>query len=216
MKPPSPETSRASDPEQPDQEEPSTPSDYPGRDMGASGHAATGSLADKNTLQSLPDESGVPTVQFCYETNPSSDHSFVRKLWKIISSPCFRSIWWGDDGSCFVIAEKFFIKEVLGRMGPQKIFNISSMRGFIHNLNHYGFHEVGRSVAIYSSIQELRAIAAARSPLGKVLWFLSIQKSPQDIQARGRGSHSDKISLYKAGDGDGSKSILSWFVLALC
>ncbi|XP_010132915.1 PREDICTED: heat shock transcription factor, Y-linked-like, partial [Buceros rhinoceros silvestris] len=140
--------------------------------MEASADAVSGPLADENTLQGLSDEPEVPSTQFpsseiCDETNPASDHSFVQKLWKIVSSPCFQSVWWGDDGNCIVIAEKLFTEEVLGRMGPQKVFETSSMKGFVHQLNLHGFRKMEEDFPISSSIEELQAIAAAGAALGK-------------------------------------------------
>ncbi|NWH55719.1 HSFY1 protein, partial [Fregata magnificens] len=173
MEPPSPETSWASDPEQPAWWEPSTSPDHPGGDMGASWDAATGPLAEDSALQGLPDESWAPIMRLCFpeisaNTNRSSARLFLKKLWKVVGSHRFQSVWWGDDGNCVVIAEKLFRKEVLGRRGPLKIFDTDSMRGFILQLNLHGFCKTEGDSLISASTEELQAVAAAGSALGKV------------------------------------------------
>ncbi|NXV98540.1 HSFY1 protein, partial [Calonectris borealis] len=172
MEPPSPETSWASDTEEPGWWVASaSPPDHPGGDTGAPWDAATGPLAEENTLQGLPEESWAPII--CWEeiganTNQSSACSFLKKLWKIVGSHRFQSIWWGDDGNCVVIAEKLFRKEVLGRRGPLKIFETESMRGFVLQLDLHGFCKMEGASFSSASIEELQAPAAAGSALGKV------------------------------------------------
>ncbi|NXU33382.1 HSFY1 protein, partial [Thalassarche chlororhynchos] len=173
MEPPSPETSWASNPEEPDWWAASTSPDHPGGDTGASWDAATGPPAVENALQGLPDEPWAPVMPFCFSeicanTSQSSACLFLKKLWKIVGSHRFQSIWWGDDGNCVVMAEKLFRKEVLGRRGPLKIFETESMRGFILQLNLHGFCKMEGASFVSASIEELRALAAAGSALGKV------------------------------------------------
>lgn len=100
-------------------------------------------------------------------TKPLAD-PFLEKLWEILSSQSFESIWWGNDGNCIVIGEKLFRKEVLGRRGPQNIFEMESMRGFLLQLMFHGFHRMEGDCPLLTSMEELRAIAAAGSALGKV------------------------------------------------
>ncbi|NXF35022.1 HSFY1 protein, partial [Nyctibius bracteatus] len=97
--------------------------------------------------------------------------SFLKKLQRIVSSHVFQSIWWGDDGYCVVIAEKLFIKEVLGRRGHLKIFQTESMRGFIQLLKLHGFCKMEGDSSISISIKKLQALAAAGSALGKLLFY---------------------------------------------
>ncbi|KAM6371080.1 uncharacterized protein J5M81_013333 [Pluvialis apricaria] len=176
MEPPSPETPCASDPEKPDQWAASTSPHHPGGDTGAAWDAATPPLDEGNALQGLPDESWVPIMQLCFsdiceKTSQSSARSFLYKLWEIVGSHRFQSIWWGDDGNCIVIAEKHFRKEVLGRSGPLKIFDTTSMRGFILQLNLHGFCKMEGDFFTSTSFRELQALAAAGSPLGKLLFY---------------------------------------------
>lgn len=70
------------------------------------------------------------SLEISASNKPLAD-SFLKKLWEILSSQSFELIWGGNDGNCIVIREKLFRKEVLGRRGPQKIFETESMRGFL-------------------------------------------------------------------------------------
>ncbi|NXS77166.1 HSFY1 protein, partial [Pandion haliaetus] len=174
MEPPSPETSWASDPEDPDWWAASASPHHPGGDTATSWDAATGPLGEENAFQGLPDESWASIIWFCLSdesfanTSQSSACAFLKKLWKIVSSHCFQSIWWGDNGNCVVIAEKLFRKQVLGRRGPLKIFETESMSGLVLQLNLHGFYKMEGDSLIAASIEEMPAVAAAGSALGKV------------------------------------------------
>lgn len=62
--PPSPETSCASDPEEPDWWATSASPDYPGGGTGTSWDDATGPLGEENTFQALPDEPWASIICF--------------------------------------------------------------------------------------------------------------------------------------------------------
>ncbi|KAM9605683.1 uncharacterized protein ACIBXB_001810 [Morphnus guianensis] len=177
MEPPSPETSCASDPEEPDWWATSASPDHPGGGTGTPWDDATRPLGEENAFQGLPDESWTSIIWFSFSeessanTNQSSACSFLKKLWNIVSSHHFQSIWWGDDGNCVMIAEKLFKREVLGRRGPLKIFKTESMRGFIFQLNLHGFCKMEGDSLISASIEEVQAVAAAGSALGKLLFY---------------------------------------------
>ncbi|KAK4808829.1 hypothetical protein QYF61_001337 [Mycteria americana] len=177
MEPPSPGTSWALDLQEPDWWAASTSPDHAEGDTGTSWGAATGPLAEEKAFQGLPDESWVPIMRYHFweeisaNTNQPSARSFLQKLWKIVSSHRFQSIWWGDDGNCVVIAEKLFRTEVLGRRGPLKIFETESMRGFVLQLNLHGFCKMEGDSLISASVEELQAIAAAGPALGKLLFY---------------------------------------------
>ncbi|NXO09686.1 HSFY1 protein, partial [Oriolus oriolus] len=186
--------------------------DHPGDGMGPSWDAAAGLPPDKNALEGWPDESWDPNIKFCSleisaSTKPSAD-SFLEKLGEILSSQSFESVWWGNDGNCIVIGEKLFRKEVLGRRGPQKIFETESMRGFLLQLMFHGFRRMEGDSPLLTSMEELRAVAAAGSVLGKVGQLLPTLRFLGTLRG---GSSSAKISLDKAGDGTGANSlVLSW------
>ncbi|NXS29250.1 HSFX1 protein, partial [Pomatostomus ruficeps] len=194
------ETSCASDLEDPAWSGASAPPDHPGDDTGPSWDAAAEPPADKKA----PDESWDPNMKFCSlkisaGTKPLGD-SFLEKLWEILSSQSFESIWWGNDGNCVVIGEKLFRKEVLGRRGAQKIFETESMRSFLLQLMFHGFRRMDGDSPLLTSMEELRAVAAAGAALGKVL-KLSLGHS-------GGGSSSDRMSLDKAADWIGANILV--------
>ncbi|NXI17306.1 HSFX1 protein, partial [Irena cyanogastra] len=178
--------------------------DHPGDDMGPSWDAATGSPADKNALEGWPDESWDSNMKFCSleisaSIKPLAD-SFLEKLLEILSSQSFELIWWGNDGNCIVFGEKLFRKEVLGRRGPQKIFETESMRGFLLQLMFHGFRRMEGDSPLLTSMEELQAVAAAGAVLGKVL---------RDCLRHSQGgSSSAKMSLDNAGDWTGANSFI--------
>lgn len=69
-------------------------------------------------------------------------HPFPRKLWTIVHSSRFASIWWNEDGTCIGINRPLFQKEVLDRDGLDKVFKTECMKSFIRQLNCYGFRKV--------------------------------------------------------------------------
>ena len=73
------------------------------------------------------------------ELNASLSLTFPQKLWAIVESDQFESIWWDESGTCIVINEELFKKEVLERKGPFRVFETNSMKSLIQQLNLYGF-----------------------------------------------------------------------------
>ncbi|KAM8983959.1 heat shock transcription factor, Y-linked-like isoform 1-T2 [Ara ararauna] len=170
------EASLTSDWEKPAWWEASAFNSHPGGDMGAPESADTRRLTEENDLQVWPDKSWIPIMQSCFseisaKTNPSSARSFLMRLWNTVGSHHFKSVWWTDDGNCIVIAENLFRKEVLGRSGPQKIFETKSMRGFILQLNVHGFCKMEEDSLITTSIEELQELAEAGPGLGKMFFY---------------------------------------------
>ncbi|XP_064327638.1 heat shock transcription factor, X-linked-like [Phalacrocorax carbo] len=179
MEPPSPAASRASDPQEPDSRAGSASPDHARGDTGTPWDAATGPLAEDGACQGLPDESRAAIIPryFSKEVSAKSNQFaaslFIKKLWKIVGSHRFRSVWWGDSGNWVVIAERLFRREVLGRRGPLRLFETDSMRGFLLQLNLHGFCKMEADSPVSVSTEELRAAAAAGSDLGKLLFYYS-------------------------------------------
>ncbi|XP_027561681.1 heat shock transcription factor, X-linked-like [Neopelma chrysocephalum] len=193
----SPETSCAPSPEEPAWWV--APASHPGGGTGLSWDAAAGPPADKNALQDWQDEPRDPKVKFrplkiSVNTKPSDD-SFLKTLWEILSSQSFESIWWGNDGNCIVIGEKLFRKEVLGRRGPRKIFETESMRGFLLQLMFHGFRRMEGDSPLLTSMEELRAVAAAGAELGKLLFYSNPHFTRDDPSCHQRGVESAGESL---------------------
>ncbi|XP_037678852.1 heat shock transcription factor, X-linked-like, partial [Choloepus didactylus] len=87
---------------------------------------------------------------------------FPKKLWKIVNNNQFASIWWDRDGTCIGINEKLFEKEILERVGPNKMFETDCMKSFIRQLNLYGFskmrQDMHRSVCLTKFFTEERPV----------------------------------------------------------
>ena len=79
------------------------------------------------------------SVSETVELNASLSLTFPQKLWAILESDQFESIWWDESGTCIVINEELFKKEVLERKGPFRVFETNSMKSLIQQLNLYGF-----------------------------------------------------------------------------
>ena len=65
--------------------------------------------------------------------------TFPQKLWNIFDSDQFESICWDESGTCIVINEELFKKEVLETKGTFRIFETKSMKSSIRQLNLYEF-----------------------------------------------------------------------------
>uniref|UniRef100_A0A8I3PRV9 HSF-type DNA-binding domain-containing protein n=1 Tax=Canis lupus familiaris TaxID=9615 RepID=A0A8I3PRV9_CANLF len=63
---------------------------------------------------------------------------FPKKLWRLLNSSRFTSIWWEKDGTSIGLKEKLFQKEILERDGPDKVFETDCTKSFIRQLNLYG------------------------------------------------------------------------------
>ena len=70
---------------------------------------------------------------------------FPQKLWNRVESDQFESVWWDESGTCRVINEELFKKEVLERK-TFRIVETKSMKSLIRQLNLYGFHKNRQSV----------------------------------------------------------------------
>uniref|UniRef100_A0A7N9C7E9 HSF-type DNA-binding domain-containing protein n=1 Tax=Macaca fascicularis TaxID=9541 RepID=A0A7N9C7E9_MACFA len=86
----------------------------------------------------------------CYTvcvSEPDKDNDFFsltfpRKLWKIVESDQFKSVSWDENGTCIMINEELFKKEILERKHPYRIFQTDSIRSFVRQLNIYGFSKI--------------------------------------------------------------------------
>ncbi|KGL82731.1 Heat shock transcription factor, Y-linked, partial [Tinamus guttatus] len=97
--------------------------------------------------------------------------TFPKKLWKIVESDQFKSIWWDDDGNCVVIDEDSFKKEVLERRGPLRIFETDCMKSFIRQLNLYGFSKMRQDFQRSASLAEFLAEEKAASAFSKLQFY---------------------------------------------
>ena len=97
---------------------------------------------------------------------------FPQKLWKMVESDQFRSIWWTEGGKCVAINEELFKEEVLGRAGPLRVFATQSMKSFLRQLNLYGFAKMHRDFQRSASLPEFLAEEAAASAHSQVQHLL--------------------------------------------
>ncbi|XP_040491892.1 heat shock transcription factor, X-linked-like [Ursus maritimus] len=77
---------------------------------------------------------------------------FPKKLWKLVNSSQFASIWWDNDGTCIGINEKLFQEEVLEREGPNKVFETDCMKSFVRQLNLYGFSKLQQDIHTFTCL----------------------------------------------------------------
>ncbi|KAM9534207.1 uncharacterized protein ACIB01_013042 [Guaruba guarouba] len=120
-----------------------------------------------------PGSEGHDTIRIPPLSNRSRGHTgefsglcFPQRLWKILESSEFRSIWWSVGGKCVAINEELFQQEVLGQ-----VFSTQKMKSFIRQLNTYGFTKVHPDVQRSASLPEFLAEEAALSSHSKVLYY---------------------------------------------
>ena len=94
---------------------------------------------------------------------------FPRKLWEIVESDRFKSIWWDENGTSIVINEERFKKEVLERKAPFRIFETESMKSLVRQLNLYGFTKLQRNFQRPASLANILAEDNEVSAWNKVL-----------------------------------------------
>uniref|UniRef100_A0A8C8R512 HSF-type DNA-binding domain-containing protein n=1 Tax=Pelusios castaneus TaxID=367368 RepID=A0A8C8R512_9SAUR len=133
-------------------------------DKTAAGDSALRSIIEENAFQTLNDGPWVkrPRLTLC-DDGSSEDNDFLsltfpKKLWKIVESDQFKSLWWDDDGNCVVINEELFKKEVLERRGPLRIFETDCMKSFIRQLNLYGFSKMRQDFQRSTKIGALKCL----------------------------------------------------------
>ena len=61
---------------------------------------------------------------------------FPRKLWTIVNSHCFVSIWWAEDSTCVGVSEEHF-ENILERVGSDKVFETDHKKSLFHQLSLY-------------------------------------------------------------------------------
>ncbi|XP_008572822.1 PREDICTED: heat shock transcription factor, X-linked-like [Galeopterus variegatus] len=110
-------------------------------------------LLEETVFQALNEEPQLRGPGPVHNILPEAEDSlpclpFPKKLWRIVNSNQFASIWWEEGGTCIVINEKLFQKEVLERESPNKVFQTNCMNSFIRQLNLYGFSKMRQNIRI--------------------------------------------------------------------
>ncbi|ELK08461.1 Heat shock transcription factor, Y-linked [Pteropus alecto] len=145
-------------------------------------HTLTGAL----DLRSVSTESDFQTFStlslirrtchtFCVsgpdEDNDFRSMTFPRKLWKIVESDQFQSICWDGNGTCIVINEELFKKEVLERKAPFRVFETTSMKSLVRQLNLYGFSKVQQTFRRFARLADILAEEEEVSILSKLHFY---------------------------------------------
>ncbi|XP_032187848.1 heat shock transcription factor, Y-linked-like [Mustela erminea] len=135
------------------------------------------SMIEENAFQALSGGSLIkrPRYTFCV-SEPDEDNDFLsltfpRKLWKIVESDQFKSIWWDEKGTSIVIDEELFKKEVLERKAPFRIFETGSMKSLVRQLNLYGFSKMRQSFQRSASLADFLAEEKEVSVLSKLQFY---------------------------------------------
>nr|XP_020749453.1 heat shock transcription factor, Y-linked-like isoform X1 [Odocoileus virginianus texanus] len=105
------------------------------------------SMIEEDAFQALFEEVVIKMPCYTFSVSESNELNdvlslnFPQKLWKIVESDQFKSIWWDESGTSIVINEEVFKKEVLDRKAPFRIFETDSMKSLVRQLNLYGFRK---------------------------------------------------------------------------
>nr|XP_051697482.1 heat shock transcription factor, Y-linked [Oryctolagus cuniculus] len=118
------------------------------------------SVVEENAFQALSEGPLIkrPRYTLCMSDTPEGNDfvslTFPVKLWKIVESDQFKSIWWDENGTSIVINEEYFKKEVLERKTPFKIFETDSMKSLVRQLNLYGFRKIRQDFQSSASLTD--------------------------------------------------------------
>nr|XP_051687269.1 heat shock transcription factor, Y-linked [Oryctolagus cuniculus] len=118
------------------------------------------SVVEENAFQALSEGPLIkrPRYTLCMSDTPEGNDfvslTFPVKLWKIVESDQFKSIWWDENGTSIVINEEYFKKEVLERKTPFKIFEADSMKSLVRQLNLYGFRKIRQDFQSSASLTD--------------------------------------------------------------
>lgn len=155
----------------------------PACDKRAASDAAFGPPIEERSLQTSTKQpqSKTECLNSSEESFSKGDAStclgFLEKLWDVVESHRFESIWWGDNGKRVVIHEELFDEEVLVRRGCLRIFESESMKSFTHHFHLYGFTRELWDFPKSGSHNDLLAEETAR----EVCWILCMQTNSQNI-----------------------------------
>ena len=96
------------------------------------------SMIEENAFQALYEKVVIKRPHYTFsvsetgELNASLSLTFPQKLWAIVESDQFQSICCDESGTCIVINEELFKKEVLERKVPFSVFETNSMKSLTY------------------------------------------------------------------------------------
>uniref|UniRef100_A0A452FLQ6 HSF-type DNA-binding domain-containing protein n=1 Tax=Capra hircus TaxID=9925 RepID=A0A452FLQ6_CAPHI len=127
------------------------------------GDSVLRSMIEEYAFQALSEDLVIKRPHYTYSVSETDDGNdflsltFPRKLWNIVESDQFESIWWDETGTCIVINEELFKKEVLERKDPFRIFETKSMKSFIRHVQRSAslpvFLEEENNISLLSKLQ---------------------------------------------------------------
>ncbi|XP_070318979.1 heat shock transcription factor, Y-linked-like isoform X3 [Odocoileus virginianus] len=135
------------------------------------------SMIEEAAFQALCEEVVIKMPRYTFsvsETDELNDFislNFPQKLWKIVESDQFKSIWWDESGTSIVINEEVFKKEVLERKAPFRIFETDSMKSLVRQLNLYGFRKKQQTFQRSASLADFLEEENNVSVLSKSSYF---------------------------------------------
>ncbi|KAM4815678.1 heat shock transcription factor, Y-linked-like [Thomomys bottae] len=135
------------------------------------------SKIEEIAFQVLSQESFVKRLlsRFCVTEQDEHDDfislTFPKKLWKIVESDKFKSVWWSEDGTSILINDELFKEEILGRNYPFKIFETNSMKSIVRQLNLYGFSKIQHRLQRSASLVDFLAEEKEASTLNQLLCY---------------------------------------------
>ncbi|XP_049683001.1 heat shock transcription factor, Y-linked-like [Accipiter gentilis] len=137
------------------------------------------------------------------KANQFSSLSFPEKLWKMLESDEFRSIWWSQGGKYVAINEKLFEEEVLGRERPLRVFATQKMKSFLRQLNSYGFTKVRRHFERSAYLPEFLAEEDAAAAHSQILYYYNptfnrehphlLEKCKRRVVLKRRAPHAPEV-----------------------
>uniref|UniRef100_A0A8B9M7P9 HSF-type DNA-binding domain-containing protein n=1 Tax=Accipiter nisus TaxID=211598 RepID=A0A8B9M7P9_9AVES len=93
---------------------------------------------------------------------------FQNKLWKMVESNQFMSIWWSEGGKCIAVNEDLFKQKCWAGQDLCVLLLTESMKSFIRQLNAYGFTKVRRDFQRSAYLPEFLAEDDAAAAHSKV------------------------------------------------
>ncbi|XP_045727175.3 heat shock transcription factor, X-linked-like [Mirounga angustirostris] len=135
-------------------------------------------LPEENAFRALPQEPLFKRPRTSRDALPvGAGHllclPFPKRLWKIVNSDQFASIWWDNNGTCMGITEKLSQKEILERDGPNEVSETGCMKSFVRQLNLYGFGKLRQDVHTSVSLTHFLTGGAPVHVLSKLQFYRS-------------------------------------------
>nr|XP_020749454.1 heat shock transcription factor, Y-linked-like isoform X2 [Odocoileus virginianus texanus] len=171
------------------------------------------SMIEEDAFQALFEEVVIKMPCYTFSVSESNELNdvlslnFPQKLWKIVESDQFKSIWWDESGTSIVINEEVFKKEVLDRKAPFRIFETDSMKSLVRQLNLYGFRKqqtFQRSASLADFLEEENNVSVLSknhivSPLQSSYFGLMVEPSKFPVRYSYMSAHDSPFPNLQQG-----------------